>query len=1139
MFKKLASGVVAAHRLDRRDYIRNTRSSAARRALAQTTDQAATSATSAPSASADAGAGALLSHSERLLLRSSLKVHSVTVKHTGGSGHVYAASLSCDDGDDDTNEYQWTIRFTLAQLHHVASPQHAFLRSKMQSVTDGLIGKRGAAPRGAPTVRVAMRDRLVRTAGRAMRFLSGLALLVITSMGVRWGVSWLRWSVRTNSAPAAVTKIVDTLLVANLNPDLQEAIADYIVGGAGGTQADLAPNLLLVMCGVFLVIVSSYWLFDIFVLRMLPTKMFLHYSYANVDDVRRDLEALISDKARLRYDEAVVSLLQFSNQALRHRLPTAIREGFVHCRFQPRVEHDDADSGASKNPSASLDMGLCRCSCELGLKSRIGKWHKRWAVLRPTGMAFFRAPFDKSPTHIVLFDTQFYAARGRTISPKLGEVHSVPKLAIGGSNLVAELALESEHDSRSWFQAVNFATSPTRCEWTQEHRFSSFAPRRLKTNVEVGVPAHQPPASVPRARWFLNGRSYYAAVSVALAQAQREIFVTGWFFTPTVLLTRAATGTDGETDESIADALQRAAERGVRVYVLLYEEIPQALANNSAGAKSALEALHTNITVLRHRSRFSKNVYWSHHEKTVICDQRVAFVGGIDLALMRYDDWRHRLDDDGAHLWRTNDYQNIRVVDFHDVDRIHEDVIDRTRVPRQPWRDIACQVWGAAATDVGRHFVERWDHARRLTGLNYYDLYPGLELQSPDRSMRREKGDLAGSSSNSSSSSASSSSAAAAVLRSLDADTDKPSAVYKNMRAPQQITPLDSQNLTSVQVLRSVGRWSCGARHESSIHAAYCSLIENSENMLYVENQFFASGSSAADQELGNRVAHALASRLVRAARAGETFRCMFVLPLLPGFANEIDKTTGKAGPLLTVMYYQYRTICKGPTSILGQLQAAIDEAKRGGVLPADAEAEDYVRFFGLRNWGRLGGRCVTEDVYVHSKAMIVDDETVIIGSANLNDRSLLGNRDSEMCLCCTDESRKFGASMRRATMCEFFGEAAGVAGALDDWTNNAVWHEIGRIARDNTEAYRAALFPVPDDTVTSWSQLKAKQGARQFDLASYPPDQLLDGRADGCEETLNKVQGIVVDFPLNFLEEEDLTPTSLSAEGLAPAIFN
>lgn len=35
--------------------------------------------------------------------------------------------------------------------------------------------------------------------------------------------------------------------------------------------------------------------------------------------------------------------------------------------------------------------------------------------------------------------------------------------------------------------------------------------------------------------------------------------------------------------------------------------------------------------------------------------------------------------------------------------------------------------------------------------------------------------------------------------------------------------------------------------------------------------------------------------------------------------------------------------------------------------------------------------------VYVHSKIMIVDDCTTIIGSANINDRSLLGSRDSEV----------------------------------------------------------------------------------------------------------------------------------------------
>lgn len=35
--------------------------------------------------------------------------------------------------------------------------------------------------------------------------------------------------------------------------------------------------------------------------------------------------------------------------------------------------------------------------------------------------------------------------------------------------------------------------------------------------------------------------------------------------------------------------------------------------------------------------------------------------------------------------------------------------------------------------------------------------------------------------------------------------------------------------------------------------------------------------------------------------------------------------------------------------------------------------------------------------IYVHSKLMIVDDSFVLIGSANINDRSLLGDRDSEI----------------------------------------------------------------------------------------------------------------------------------------------
>lgn len=37
--------------------------------------------------------------------------------------------------------------------------------------------------------------------------------------------------------------------------------------------------------------------------------------------------------------------------------------------------------------------------------------------------------------------------------------------------------------------------------------------------------------------------------------------------------------------------------------------------------------------------------------------------------------------------------------------------------------------------------------------------------------------------------------------------------------------------------------------------------------------------------------------------------------------------------------------------------------------------------------------------IYVHAKGMIVDDEYIIMGSANLNQRSLDGSRDTEIAM--------------------------------------------------------------------------------------------------------------------------------------------
>lgn len=43
-------------------------------------------------------------------------------------------------------------------------------------------------------------------------------------------------------------------------------------------------------------------------------------------------------------------------------------------------------------------------------------------------------------------------------------------------------------------------------------------------------------------------------------------------------------------------------------------------------------------------------------------------------------------------------------------------------------------------------------------------------------------------------------------------------------------------------------------------------------------------------------------------------------------------------------------------------------------------------------------------EVYVHSKVVIVDDRHALISSANINDRSLVGERDSEICVLVSDK---------------------------------------------------------------------------------------------------------------------------------------
>ena len=83
-------------------------------------------------------------------------------------------------------------------------------------------------------------------------------------------------------------------------------------------------------------------------------------------------------------------------------------------------------------------------------------------------------------------------------------------------------------------------------------------------------------------------------------------------------------------------------------------------------------------------------------------------------------------------------------------------------------------------------------------------------------------------------------------------------------------------------------------------------MIENSQHFIYIENQFFVSGT--AGKPVQNTIAGALANRLKRAIKEDDerrerglpcdhpNFKLLICLPLLPGFEGEI---TSKAGNVM------------------------------------------------------------------------------------------------------------------------------------------------------------------------------------------------------------------------------------------------
>jgi len=302
--------------------------------------------------------------------------------------------------------------------------------------------------------------------------------------------------------------------------------------------------------------------------------------------------------------------------------------------------------------------------------------------------------------------------------------------------------------------------------------------------------------------------------------------------------------------------------------------------------------------------------------------------------------------------------QNEHKNDFYNkVDK----KLNPTIGPRQPWHDIHQKLEGKITKDILDNFVKRWEQQ-------------ATQMKDKLLPLRDEEFNF--------------------------------SWKVRNHRNAQD----GDSNTWNVQFFRSINHDSVyldfqkfhgGVGYENSIHDAYVHHIRRSKHFIYIENQYFLGSSfywkESPSRQSPNLIPLELTTRIIEAISREEDFRIYVVIPMY----SEGDPNSSAVQEILL---WQKRTM----QMMYNKISKAINKSQ------SDAHPTDYLSFYCL---GKREKMIENNDhsirpgspkskkksqvnrfmIYVHSKMAIFDDEYIIVGSANINERSMNGNRDTEM----------------------------------------------------------------------------------------------------------------------------------------------
>ena len=576
---------------------------------------------------------------------------------------------------------------------------------------------------------------------------------------------------------------------------------------------------------------------------------------------------------------------------------------------------------------------------------------------------------------------------------------------------------------------------------------------------------------------YVQSYEYFQDLLTAMRSAENEIYITGWQVNWDAMLT---------PDLRLVDILLEVTKNNenLKIFILPWDDCsPVETYDNEAkivlrnyineyiGREAIAVRLHSSNNDEPGYSLATKQ-FFSHHQKCVIIDKKIAFVGGIDLAYGRYSHG-YKLDPNADERKVANRYNPCIVP----MDKPEKEITLSFKVknkkslknkknyqdevfikkffqpqestladnqPIMPWQDIQVKIEGKAVFDLVTNFVLRWnqaDYSNGETRPRYKDNYinDSNNVVSFECISRRlflptqeeydalvDKGNIS-----------------VQILRSAPKNMRKKEKNNVFVSDRKKLQKNIKENLETV------------SEPQSDIYQVMLKLIKKAKRYIYLENQFFISDygspfaglgrlSKVAKTESGikpnitrilsfngkdlpeNQIVKELSDKVAHAifTLQPEPFHIYITLPVHPeGKLND--------GSTMATIHQTMQTISFGSDSLLNRIRKHLwvyqqlikDEVSRKEwgkmrsayydkigndyqTIPLE-ECGKYVTLLNLRSWAQLGDRTVTEQIYVHSKLTIVDDLYVLVGSANINDRSLLGGRDSELAALIVDNETK------------------------------------------------------------------------------------------------------------------------------------